>query len=183
MIAFLDLIEEKQDKNRFEELYYAYKDLMYSVAYSLVKNAESAEDCVQEAFLYIAKHFDRIDDIRSNRTRNYVATIVRGLAMKQFNKSAKISTFEETDFQQEPASVQNLEEDYLTKCKVEQLRSAINQLDEIYRIPLYMKAIYDMKSSEIAKLLGVSDDTVRRRIYLARKKIKEIMEKEEPKNE
>ena len=46
-------------------------------------------------------------------------------------------------------------------------------------MPLYLKTLYNMKSSDIGKLMGITDDAVRRRIYLARKKIKEIIEREE----
>lgn len=55
MIAFFDLIDEPEDKTRFAQLYNSYSSLLYSIAYQKVKNAETAEDCVQETYLYVAK--------------------------------------------------------------------------------------------------------------------------------
>lgn len=182
MIAFLDLIDEPEDKTRFAQLYETYSSLLYSIAYQKVKNAETAEDCVQETYLYVAKNFERIDEIVSDRTRNYLATIVRCIAIKKFNRQAKILSFESGEISENVSSGNNIEEDYINRFRVEQVRNAINALDESLRIPLYLKTIYNMKSSDIAKLMGISDDAVRRRIYLARKKIKEMIEREEQNN-
>lgn len=183
MIAFLDLIDEPEDKTRFAQLYNSYSSLLYSIAYQKVKNAETAEDCVQETYLYVAKNFDRIEEVNSDRTRNYLATIVRCIAIKKFNEQSKILAFESGEIPENISSGNNIEDDYINKFRVEQIRNAINSLDESLKMPLYLKTLYNMKSSDIGKLMGITDDAVRRRIYLARKKIKEIIEREEQKNE
>lgn len=183
MIAFFDMIDDPKDKTRFAELYDTYSSLLYSIAYQKVRDVQTAEDCVQEAYLYVAKNFERIDEVVCDRTRNYLATIVRCIAIKKFNQQTKILTFETGEIPETVSSDNNIEEDYINRFRVEQVRNAINRLDETLRIPLYLKTIYNMKSSDIAKLIGISDDAVRRRIYLARKKIKEMIEKEERKNE
>lgn len=180
MVAFLDLIDDTQDKQRFSFMYHTYSALMYRVAYQLVQDAELAEDCVQEAFFFVARHFDRIDDdILSNKTRNYLITIVRCVAIKIHNKQLGIEFVELTE---DIPDWQSPEMDCLAKCTVNQVRAAMNRLDESYRLPLHLKVVYEMKSSEIARLMGISDAAVRQRIRTARKKIKEMIEREDALN-
>ena len=44
-----------------------YSATLYRVAYSVMRNAAEAEDAVQEAFLRVLKHRDKLEDIRDHR--------------------------------------------------------------------------------------------------------------------
>src|ERR1700760_3326841 len=44
-----------------------YSATLYRVAYSVTRNAAEAEDAVQEAFLRVLKHRDKLSDIRDHR--------------------------------------------------------------------------------------------------------------------
>ena len=57
---YLSLIDDDDDKDRFEELYKKYRIGMYKIAFSILHNNEDAEDAVHEAFLCIANKFQKI---------------------------------------------------------------------------------------------------------------------------
>ena len=47
MIAlYLALVDEEQ-KDKFEQVYYKYRNLLYYVAYEILQNERDAEDAVQ----------------------------------------------------------------------------------------------------------------------------------------
>ena len=50
MLLFLALIDTDDEKELFVRIYNLYKGLMYSQAFQILRNAEDAEDAVQEAF-------------------------------------------------------------------------------------------------------------------------------------
>ena len=66
---FLNLLDTQTEKDRFTELYDTYKDLLYWIALKRTNNIEDAEECVQETFFYVAKHFEKIGEVKSKRTK------------------------------------------------------------------------------------------------------------------
>ena len=45
------IIDDENDKDKFEELYLKYRQRMYAIAYSILRNLHDAEDAVGHAFL------------------------------------------------------------------------------------------------------------------------------------
>jgi DNA-directed RNA polymerase specialized sigma24 family protein len=58
VLAVIMAIEDEQDRAFVEEVYAAYADKMYRIAYDVVGNHHDAQDCVQET---IVKIIDRLD--------------------------------------------------------------------------------------------------------------------------
>ena len=53
--ACLALIDEPTDREKFENLYYTYKDMMFKLAMSILHNDAIAQKNVQNRFFKIAK--------------------------------------------------------------------------------------------------------------------------------
>jgi RNA polymerase sigma-70 factor (ECF subfamily) len=174
VLPFLDLIDNEQDKKRFIYCYYQYRNLLYKIAFERLNDAQLAEDAVQETYLYIAKNFHKIEDEKSPQARNYIRLIARTYANRFAEKQDKYVFVDEEkiDYFNESG---NIEDDVFEIYDVEKLANAINQLNEKYKIPIMLKCIYNHRSKEIAKLMGLSDDAVRRRVYLGKKKLKQIL--------
>lgn len=52
MVAlYLSLIDKQEEKNRFEELYYRYRNLMYYIAYQVLHQDRDSEDAVRRLSL------------------------------------------------------------------------------------------------------------------------------------
>lgn len=178
MLAFLNAIEDESIKSSLEILYRQYRSLLFKIAYDYLKNEALAEDAVQDAFLYAAKNFEKIDMASPQRTRNYLATIARCCAIKSFKHGIKAEMLKAKITELHKSEESSLEESYFNKITAQAAKDAINALDEKYKIPFYLKVIYDYKSKDIAELLGISGDCARQHIFTARKLIKERLEKE-----
>ena len=171
MIAFLNLLDTQAEKEEFIKLYDKYKNLLYWIAFQKTNNIETAEECVQETFLYVAKHFDRIDDVESKRTKCYLSVIVNGFAVDVYNKSLK-SDVASKDFE-------NTSSEYYDNLSTIELQSVFDKvLDDESKIFLYLKYIYHYKSKEIADMYGAKDTYVRKKIQSAKNKLKKYFEKE-----
>ena len=53
LIAFLDLIDDYEEKERFKELYNTYRGLMAHIARTKASSYEDVEDILQDTFFYI----------------------------------------------------------------------------------------------------------------------------------
>lgn len=171
MIAFLNLLDMQAEKEEFTKLYDKYKNLLYWIAFQKTNNIDTAEECVQETFLYVAKHFDKIDDVESKRTKCYLSVIVNGFAVDVYNKSLKSgSAFK---------NFENIGSEYYDNLNNIELQSVFDKvLDDESKIFLYLKYIYHYKSKEIAEMYGVKDTYVRKKIQSAKNKLKKYFEKE-----
>ena len=57
---YLAIIDDENDKSRFEELYERYARLMHYAAREILADDRLAEEAVQEAFFRIARNFHRV---------------------------------------------------------------------------------------------------------------------------
>ena len=171
MIAiYLSLIDSEGDREKFTELYNTYKDLLYWIALRKTNSIEDSEECVQETFFYVAKHFEKIGDVKSKRTKGYLSAIVTGFAIDIYNDSKKANV---VSLDGEQTVDIEYYEDYE---KTELLTAFDNALDEESRIYFYLKYIYGYKSSEIAEIYKVKASYIRKKLQYAKEKLRKHLE-------
>ena len=65
------VVDEEASNNAADEIVAAlvttYAGTLYRVAFSVLRNAADAEDAVQEAFVRVLRHRDRLDEVRDRR--------------------------------------------------------------------------------------------------------------------
>ena len=166
---FLSVLETQTEKDKFTELYDTYKDLLYWIALKKTNNIEDAEECVQETFFYIAKHFEKIGEVDSKSTKCYLSTIVTGFTIDIYNDSQKSNVILMNDDSNDVEYFENFE-------KVELLSAFDEVLDEESKIYFYLKYIYRYKSSEIAEMYEVKDSYIRKKLQYAKEKLKKYLE-------
>lgn len=168
---FLNLLETQTEKEKFIELYDTYKDLLYWIALKRTNCNEDAEECVQETFFYIAKHFEKINDVNSKKTKIYLSTIVTGFAINIYNHSNRTDIIE-IDNENETTDLK-----YFENFQKIELLSVLNKaLDEESRVFFYLKYLYNYKSKEIAEVYKVKDSYVRKKLEYARRKLRKQLE-------
>lgn len=168
-MMFLNLLDTQEEKDGFLELYDTYKDLLYWIALKKTNSIEDAEECVQETFFYVAKHFDKIGEIKSKRTKCYLSTIVTGFAIDIYNDFQKSELISNDDNE-----LRDIE--YFENFEKVELTAAFDDiLDEESKIFFYLKYIYNYKSSEIAEIYNVKDSLVRKKLQYAREKLKQYL--------
>ena len=172
IVPFLDLIDSEEDKIKFSELYHKYENLMMWVAMKRLNNTHHAEESVQDAWLYIATHFDKVEDVNSSRTKAYVSTIADSFAIDKLRKEKKVVLF--------PADAvvvdEGEDEKFFENIDYLDIQAAIEKLDPLDRNMIRLRYYFGYNSKEIGEMLGRSDASVRKRLQYARQRIKAMIE-------
>jgi RNA polymerase sigma-70 factor (ECF subfamily) len=159
------MIDNSDDRIKFEKVYKNFKNIMLNRAYEIVKERQLAEDAVHNAFLKIINNLPKIYDADSNETKWYVIVIVTNEAKKIYNKENKILKAELMDME----SDYNLEAIVEDKNIVEKVKREIELLPEIYRDTMSLKYYNDLSNKEISSVLSIPISTVKKRLQRGRK--------------
>ena len=169
------------DRVRAEEealaaLVHQYASTLYRVAFSVLRNATDAEDAVQEAFLRVLRHRDKLAEIRDQRV--WLVRIVWNVVLDRKRRS---KTRPETDDLADVARM--LPAEGLTaeeRAAAAQHRAKV--LEQVGKLPakerevLMLSAFEELSSVEIAAVLGITESSVRSRLFRARNLLAEMLE-------
>jgi len=166
----------KGDRKAQFEVYRLYFKAMYNTALRIVSQPAEAEDIMQEAFL---SAFSKIE--------TYKGDVSFGAWLKKIviNKSIDALRLQRIRFEEftgreqdeGPEHYGDSEEDYSLQVErmVRQIRDAIHELPEGYRLVLTLALIEGYDHEEIAQVLSISESTSRSQLVRARKKLIEII--------
>lgn len=158
------------DNEAFSELISRYKRLIYSVAYKFSKNEEEVNDMAQEAFIKIYRSLSRYDDQYKFSTWSVKVATNICLDHVRRRKPEAVSLQEVENF---TGSGNFPEEYYLRKEKSQVLKDAIDDLPEIYRVPIVMYHQKGMSYKEIAEYLDKPMSIIKNRIFRARNTLRQ----------
>ena len=179
MLLFLTMLDSDEDRSKFVQLYHKYRYFLWYLARERLQDEHLAEDAVQEAFLALTRHMDKVGSVESAATRNFLATIVKNKATDLLRKRQGITEEEEASQKQEAEVFgEDLLDQYLVQESYERILQTIQKLDEIYRVVFEFKYLHELSDKEIANLLGVTPKVVNVRIFRARKKLQNLLREE-----
>lgn len=165
------LSHERDREDTFALLVGRHTRLMYRVAFSLLRNAQDAEDAVQDAFLklYRGEAWQRMDNEKA-----FLARTVWRVALDRLPKR-RDQSFEESPVELASGD-ESPEMSAVRSAQAARLRSMIDALPEDLRQVLVLSAIKELNSREIAELIGIPEGTVRTRMMRAREELKRRFE-------
>ncbi len=145
-----------------------YSGTLYRVAYSVMRNAADAEDAVQEAFLRVLRHRDSLGEVRDQRV--WLIRIVWNVVL---DRKRRAKTRPETDDVAEltrvlPAEGLSAEERTSAAEHHAHVLACVEQLPIKEREVLMLSAFEELTSVEIASVLGITESSVRSRLFRAR---------------
>lgn len=97
MFIYLEMIDGPEDRSKFEQVYHAYRELMFCVTYQILHHQQDAEDAVQHAFVKVAENIKKISEPVCPKTRSYVVIIVENKAIDMLRDRKKHGTVELDD--------------------------------------------------------------------------------------
>ena len=149
-----------------------YADALFRHAVLRVRDRELAKDMVQETFVktwdYLAKG-KSIDHVRAFLYRALQNTIVDAMRKK---RSVSLDAMHEDDGFEIADETQDPTPEVREEAKVALRHLAT--LDELYRVPITLRYVDSLTPSEIAKLLGISENVVSVRIHRGLKQLREL---------
>lgn len=159
----------------FSTLAASYVDQLYNTAKRLTRNAQDAEDLVQETYKRAFQAWRQLKD--PARCRAWLYQIMRRLFIDNYRQTRampELIVIEGHHAQEDPfldASVVDVEEETIRRLSAEEIRRALHLLPEGLRTVLLLRSLEGFSYSEIAEILGCPVSTVRMRIARARQKL------------
>ncbi len=146
-------------------IYDRYADTVYRICLLMLKNAQEAEDAVQNVFIKLMKYGK---DFESD---NHIKAWLIVTAKNECRNSLKHWwNSKRTDME----SIS--EPEYKSENPSEGLINEILKLPDKYKLPLYLHYYEGYTTSEIAGFLKVNESTLRTRLVAARKQLKLLLE-------
>ena len=171
----LELVEacRKGDRKAQFEIYRLYNVAMYNTALRIVGDSDDAEDVMQEAFL---KAFAKLGTYRKEVSfgawlkRIVINKSLDFLRLKREQLSLEDAA-EVGEMVDEPSGVPEVE------YRVEEIKKAIYDLPEGYRIVLSLILLEGYDHEEVSTILNISNATSRTQYHRAKKKLIELLKK------
>lgn len=176
MLAFyMAQIDEEVDKLQFAEIYRAYRNQMYSLALSIVKMPDDAEDAVHDVFCRVATRLMPILRKITNKDdmRNYLLKATKNTCLNMLNKRDREKRYLTEGMTQDPDYLLRLSDgEFLeliyARCLAEQVVETLKMLPETYRDVLYYRYCLELSVSEIAALTDQKVGTVKKQVARGR---------------
>ena len=169
-----DAIERcrKGDRKAQSDLYKLYYKPMYNVSLRILSHEVEAEDVMQEAFL---KAFTKIDTYEGKVSFGaWLKKIVINHSLDQLKKR-KVK-FEELN---EKIPDEESADPNLGEIQMEQVKKAIRQLPDGYRVVLSLHLLEGYDHEEISQILGISNVASRTQYLRAKLKLRQLLHQEE----
>lgn len=169
LFFFLSALESEADKQLFMALYEQYHEQMESIAIHILKEQKDAEDAMQNAFLQVIKHFEKIHKIPRKERLYWIISIVKNESFMILRKRKQIVTLDEWE------GYVGKEEQATSYREIVEL---FRRLPVTYRSVLEMKILIGYTDEEISRHLGISKAAVSTRVNRGRGLLREIAGKE-----
>jgi RNA polymerase sigma-70 factor (ECF subfamily) len=172
-----------EERAVFEAAAMPYLDSLYNTAYRLARNAEDAEDLVQETFLKGYRSYAQFTP--GTNLKAWLFKILKNTFINEYRRrqaAPKKSDFADIEdaFESRLApgaagQMKNPEEEALENAFDEDVQRALDLLPGDYRMAVLLADIEGFSYREIAEILEIPVGTVMSRLYRGRKLLEEAM--------
>ncbi len=156
----------------FEQAYDTSYQALYAYLFGRTADAEMAQDLLQETFLRVWRHRQKLSEQTDEHQRAWIFAIARNLLIDS-SRRRTVRSAAEDEFAQSagvPSGMQKEVEVQVEEMEqVALLGQAIKQLPEDLRTVLVLGVLAEMSSTEIGAVLGKPAATVRYQMAKARK--------------
>lgn len=166
---FLEKLKQK-DVLACKQLYLQYADAMYNVCLRILQHQAEAEDALQEAFI---KVFNNIQQYRNESSiGSWIKQIVTNTCLNVLKKRKII--FNELDDNVELSETES-ENNNETNFSIDDIKKAIEELPQGYRVVFNLFTFEDYSHKQIADMLEISESTAKTQLFKAKRKLKELL--------
>lgn len=158
------------DKQRFDDLYQKYANMIFRTSYNFLLNKDDAEDIVQEVFIKYFISNKKFKD--GNHEKAWLLTVTANLS-KNVLRSRSRQNLELDD-------TMKIADNNFEKARVEHLdlEKAMHELTPNQRLAVYLFYYEQIPIKNIAKIMKSNENTVKSHLSRAKRKMKIYLEKE-----
>jgi RNA polymerase sigma-70 factor, ECF subfamily len=164
----------RTDEDVLESAVREHARLVYRIAYSVSRNHHDAEDATQETFVRVLRHRRKLDSVRDPKL--WLAKIAWRVAVERNKKRPEVSLSEQETTEaasQLRSQLVSAEESAMGSEVSALLSTLIAALPEQLGDVVSLSTLEELTPFEIAEMLGVSEASVRSRLFRARQILKQ----------
>lgn len=159
-----------------EELFSCYRDRLYRVAFRVTRDADEAEDALQDGLLIAYRNLSKFEG-RSHISTWLTRIVINASLMRLRRRQCliMISIDRQLDEDSEPLankipdSASDPEETLMWVERIQTLKRTLKALRPIYRDALWLRVFEGMSYSETAEILGVPIGSLKAQLHRARR--------------
>jgi RNA polymerase sigma-70 factor (ECF subfamily) len=185
-IADSDLVARAQggDTHAFDELVRRYTPRLYGLIYNMTANREDTADLLQEVFAKAYRSLKRFMGRSSFYTWIYSIAVNMTLNfLKKRGRYHKVSLDDvDAGMEHDPEFIRvtTASRGTLREVGIHELQKKLNEammkLSEDHRTVVTLHDIQGLQHAEISKILGVSEGTIRSRLFYAHRQLQSLLE-------
>ncbi len=167
----------------FEAAAMPFVDALYNTAYRMARNAEDAEDLVQETYLKAHRYYDKFQE--GTNFKAWLFKILKNTFINTYRKKQQVppqsdfadieDSFESQLSQEATGQMKSPEEELLEDVLDEDVQQALDTLPHDYRMAVILADLEGFSYKEIAEILELPVGTVMSRLYRGRKLLETTM--------
>lgn len=162
----------KGDRHALQVLYGRHHVKVYRFALRFLRDESAAEDMVSEVFLDVWRQADRFE--RRCQVSTWLLAIARNKALSTLRRRSSEQLDEEiAEFIEDPSD--NPEVTMQKQERSSILRSCLEQLSAAHREIIDLVYYHERTIEEVSEIIGAPVNTVKTRMFYARKRIAEMM--------
>jgi RNA polymerase sigma factor (sigma-70 family) len=163
------------DRNAFAALVDQYKDMVFTLALKMVKNREEAEEVAQDTFIKVYKSLAKFKGESKFSTWLYKVAYNTCLdRLKKHNREQSVVTIDEYT-NHEITTISNIFDNIEAKERKRLVQRCLDLLpgEDSFLLTLYYFEEQSVK--EISKIIGISTNHVKIRLFRSRKKLTAVL--------
>jgi len=167
----------------FEAMAMPFVDALYNTAYRMTRNAEDAEDLVQETYLKAYRYYDKFEE--GTNFKAWLFKIMKNTFINNYRKQQQVppqsdfsdieESFESVVSEDATGQIKSPEEEYLENVLDEDVQRSLDELPTDYRMVVLLADLEGFSYKEIADILEVPVGTVMSRLYRGRRLLEAAM--------
>ena len=179
--AFLQMTRPATAEADLGSLVSAHKQMVYRIAYSVLRNHHDAEDAAQEAFLKAFRASGKLSEVRSPKA--WMARIAWNAALdcRRQRPAPGVASHDSEQLEQGVMRLRHAgrtPEEIASGSEMQRLLAQLIQaLPANLREAVTLSSVEDLDYSEIAETLGITEAAVRARLHQARRQLKEKLDR------
>jgi RNA polymerase sigma-70 factor (ECF subfamily) len=174
-----EAIEAGAPAETIESLVAHHASMVFRIAYSILRHHHDAEDAAQECFVRVLKFKNRLATVRNLKT--WLARVAWTTALDRRRRVRSTAGEDEHDVFSLPDPGKAIDEQIAGREMQRLLQRLVASLPRDLRETLELSTVQELNSVEIAEIMQIPENSVRTRLFRARKILKEKLSAREVK--